>query len=193
MDDAVQETVIGGAWIFLGSLSISLGGFVFWLVIARLVGAEALGVASAVVSCSGIAVTFVSAGLGIAVMREVAVKGLNALAASMPLALVMGVGAAFLAAFLARGLGYLNLAGIAFLLALANTISTPLLSGLLGLERFRGYFAASFTGSLAKVLFGIALAVLGFKVLAPLLGYLAYPIVAATGCCSPNNQSSKNR
>ena len=180
MDDAVQETVIGGTWIFLGSLSISLGGFVFWLVIARLVGAEALGVASAVVSCSGIAVTFVSAGLGIAVMREVAVKGLNALAASMPLALVMGVGAAFLAAFLAHGLGYLDLAGIAFLLALANTISTPLLSGLLGLEKFRGYFAASFTGSLAKVLFGIALAVLGFKVLAPLLGYLAHPIVAAT-------------
>ena len=35
MDDAVQETVIGGAWIFLGGLSISLGGFVFWLVIAR--------------------------------------------------------------------------------------------------------------------------------------------------------------
>ena len=179
MDDVVQEAVTGGAWIFLGSLSISLGGFVFWLVIAKLVGAEALGVASAVVSCSGIAVTFASAGLGIAVMREVAIRELNALAASMLLALVMGVGAAFLAAFLAHGLGYLDLVGIAFLLALASTISTPLLSGLLGLERFRGYFAASFTGSLAKLLLGIAFAVLGFNVLAPLLGYLAYPVVAA--------------
>ncbi|RLI43752.1 hypothetical protein DRO64_05205, partial [Candidatus Bathyarchaeota archaeon] len=68
MKDIVQETIIGGAWISLGSLSISLGGFVFWLVIARLVGAEALGVASAVVSCSGIAITLVSAGLGMAVM-----------------------------------------------------------------------------------------------------------------------------
>ena len=179
MDDAVQEMVIGGAWIFLGSLSISLGGFVFWLVIARLVGAKDLGVASAVVSCSSIAVTFISAGLNIAVMREVAVRGLNALVTSTVLALIMGIGAAFLAALLADGLGYLDLIGIAFFLALANTISTPLLSGLLGLERFREYFAASFTGSLAKVLFGIALAVLGFKVLAPLLGYLAYPIVAA--------------
>ena len=179
MDDAVQETVIGGAWIFLGNLSISLGGFVFWFVIARLVGAEALGVASAVVSCSGIAITLISAGLNIAVMREVAVRGLNALVASAVLALIMGIGAAFLAALLAHGLGYLDLIGIASLLALANIISTPLLSGLLGLERFRGYFAASFAGSLAKVLFGIALAVLGFKVLAPLLGYLAHPIVAA--------------
>jgi len=179
MKDVVQEAVIGGAWIFLGNLSISLGGFIFWLVIARLVGAEALGVASAVVSCSGIAVTFVSAGLGIAVMREVAVRGLNALVTSTVLALIMGIGAAFLAALLAHGLGSTDLIGIASLLALANTISTPLLSGLLGLERFRGYFAASFTGSLAKVLLGITLAVLGFGVMAPLLGYLAHPIVAA--------------
>jgi len=45
-------------------------GFVFWLMIAKLAGAEVVGIASAVVSSSSIAVTSVSAGLGIAAMRD---------------------------------------------------------------------------------------------------------------------------
>lgn len=176
-EDIVHEVVGGGTWIFLGNLLISLTNFVFWLVIARFVGVEALGISSVIVSCSGLAATLISAGLGIAIIREVALKELESLVASIILALVMGLIAALLAAFFAGSLGYSNLIVIAFLLSLANIVSSSFLFGLIGLEMFREYFTASFVGSLAKLFVGIVLAFAGFRILAPLMGYLTYPII----------------
>ena len=177
MEKHVEETIVGGTWIFLGNIVVLLSGFIFWLVIARLAGVESVGIASAIVSSAIIAVTIVSAGMNLAVTREVAAKGLRAFIASLLLASMAGVIAAILSIPLVYGLGYQDLALLASLTAVAYMLSIPVLSSLLGMERFRDYFIATLAGSIMKLVTGVVLALLGFKALAPLLGYLAYPLV----------------
>lgn len=179
MDRHVKVAVAGGTWILLGSISVSLSGFVFWLVITWLVGVESVGVASATVSSSTIAVTLVGAGLNIAVMREVAARGLRAFIAALVLSSIVGLVAGILAVPLIQALGYGDLALIASLLAIATAISVAVLSSLIGFERFKDYFQATLIGSVSKLVVGIVFAILGFKFLAPLIGYLAYPVTAS--------------
>ena len=175
----VEDAIARGTWIFLGSLAISLTGFVFWLIIARIAGAESVGIASAVVSSSMIAATLVAAGMNVAVVREVAARGVRAFTASLTLASIAGIVASALTIPFIHALGYQDLALIASLLAISSTISIALLFSLIGFEKFRSYFLTVLTSSLAKLLIGVVLAILGFKILTPLIGYLSYPIVAS--------------
>jgi len=175
----VEDTVAGGTWIFLGSLAISLTGFVFWLVIARVAGVESVGIASATISSALMASTLTSAGMNIAVIREVASRGARAFIASLTLASIASIIAAFLSILLIYGLGYMYLAPIASLLAISYVLSIPVLYSLIGMERFRSYFTATLAGSMAKLTAGITLAALGLGALAPLLGYLAHPLTAS--------------
>ncbi len=184
MEEHVRDTIAGGTWLFLGNLTLSLSGLVFWLVIASIVGASSIGIASIVVSSSAIAVTLVSAGLNIAVIREVAARGVRASIASLLLALIAGSIAAAISIPLVCGVGYGELSIYSSLLALSTTMSIACMFSLIGLERFREYFVAIAAGSVAKLFIGIVLAVIGMRMLAPILGYLAYPVVAsATALC----------
>ncbi|RLE48211.1 MAG: hypothetical protein DRJ18_02360, partial [Candidatus Methanomethylicota archaeon] len=175
---ATYETIRGGTWLFLSNIVAMLSGFVFWFAITRVVGVWSVGVASAVVSASSIAVTLVSAGLNIAVMREVAAKGTESLLSAMVLASLLGFLAALLTMPLTGALGYRNYAPLASLLALAMCLNVSALFSLIGFEKFKGFFTASLTGSLAKLSLGILLSILGFKALAPLIGYLAFPLAS---------------
>jgi len=182
MRSDVVEAISGGVWIFLGSLSISLTGLVFWLVISRLAGVEAVGVASAIVSGASIAVTVVSAGLNIAVVREVAAKGVRAFTSSIVFALIVGVLAIAVTVPLTSILGYGGFAYVASILALASVMGVTIMQSLIGFERFKQYFIAVLTGSTMKLIVGVLLAIVGFGALAPLIGYVVFPItVLITG------------
>ena len=175
--DEVAEVVGGGTWVLLGGLAVSLAGFVFWLVLSRLVGVESVGIASAIVSASGVASTLVSAGLNIAVIREVAAEGPKAFTTSLLLALVLGSVAAVVTVPLTYSLGYGSLASFASALALLSIMSIAAAQSLMGFEEFRKYFTAMLTSSIAKIAVGVALAVAGLSVLSPIIGYLTYPLV----------------
>jgi len=58
----VEDAVSGGLWIFIGSATVSVTGFLFWFVLSRIVGVECVGVASAVVSAASIAKLVVGVG-----------------------------------------------------------------------------------------------------------------------------------
>ena len=174
----LTEVVAGGMWIFLGSLVVSLSGFIFWVILSRLAGVESVGIASAVVSASGVATTLVSAGLNIAVVRVVAAGGPKAFTTSVILAVVLGSAAAVLTIPLIHSLGYGGLTYFASALALLTAAGVAVTQSLIGFELFKGFFTTLLTGSLAKVAVGVALAVAGLGALAPLIGYLAYPVVA---------------
>lgn len=75
MSELSRESVkafVGGSWIVLGNLSVSLTGLLFWLIMPRLIGLRNLGEASEIISAAMLATTLVSAGLPLAVTREVA-------------------------------------------------------------------------------------------------------------------------
>ncbi len=174
----MRRSISGGTWLFLSSLTVAVIGFVFWLIITRIVGAKSIGVASSIISSSTIAITVISAGLNIAVIREIAAKGTTALKASIVVSSLLAFLAGVISIPLVRILGYGNFSLIAFVLALTSLISIPLLSALIGLEMFKDYFIVISGASLAKIVVGVLLALLGFKMLAPLLGYAMYPIIA---------------
>jgi len=179
LEKHVEDTIAGGTWIFLSSLTVSLSGFVFWVVVAKLVGAESIGMASMVVSSASIAATLTSAGMNLAVIREFAVKEFQVFTSTLLLAVLAGCLASSISLPLIGGLGYSHLATYTVSLAFLTVISVPLTSSLIGLERFREYFTAVAAGSIAKLSMGVALALLGLGFLAPLIGYIAYPLTAS--------------
>ena len=178
-EEAVHEAVKGGTWIFLSNGVITLSGFLFWLIITRVVGVWSIGVASAIVSASTIAATLTSAGLSIAVIREIAAKGFKAFIPSVALASLMGFLAVAVIIPLCHMLKLQELTLVAIALTVAMSVNISLQFSLIGFEMFKEYFISAFLGSIAKLAIGVALGFLGFKALAPLLGYLAYPLVAS--------------
>lgn len=179
----VEETVAGGTWLFLGGATTAFLGFVFWVAMAKLVGVGSVGIASAIVSSAMMATTLVSAGLNIAVIREVAANGMAAVPSVLALALLMGLGSGLVSLALCRGLSYgYYVAGA--LLAFFSVVATALGSSLTGLERFRESSIASMSGAVAKLVVGTSLAIAGLGALAPILGFMSFPIasciVAAT-------------
>lgn len=179
MDRSVEEAVAGGAWLFLSNLAVSLAGLLFWLVIARLAGVESVGAAGAVVGAAGAAATLASSGITIAITREVAVHGLPAASAGLALALLLGIPAALASALLVKALGYAGLAIYAAALASFMVAAQALSFVLVGMEMFREYFHASLAASVAKLALGAGLAVLGYRLAAPLAGFLAFPLALA--------------
>ncbi|MET1160004.1 MAG: oligosaccharide flippase family protein [Thermoprotei archaeon] len=176
LDRGVEEAVSGGLWVFMGNLAVSLAGFFYWIILSRIVGVESVGVASAVVSSASIAVMLVSAGLNYAVIREVAGSGPRSLVASIIMALILGLVGVLIVQPLVAGIGYNWLVVYASSLAFLNILSLIPLSSLIGFEEFKKYSMLTITGSIAKLSVGIVLALLGFGVLSPILGYLAYPL-----------------
>ncbi len=171
------KAFVGGSWIVLGNLSVSLTGLLFWLILPRLIGLRSLGEASEIISASMLATTLVSAGLPLAVIREVAELRENGYVASA----LAGLGLALLGGGIATGLafllGYSGYLFFSFFLTFLTIASIPLVQGLVGLERYTAYFRALLTGSLAKLFLGVFLGLLGYGLAAALTGYIAHPFV----------------
>ncbi len=72
MEESVREVIAGGARIFAGTLIASLTGLLFWFVVTKFSGVATIGEASTVISTAQMATTLISAGLGIAALREAA-------------------------------------------------------------------------------------------------------------------------
>jgi len=176
--ESVRASIAGGVWIYLSGLAASLLGFVFWIAMTRLVGVGSVGLASSVVSSSSIASSIVSAGLNLAIVREVAIRGRRALAPSMALTLVLGIASSMVAVPMVLNLGLADprIVASSSLLAFLTVFSIYALASLIGLEKFRQYFIAVLGGSISKVVVGVALALIGVGFLAPLIGYLTYSL-----------------
>ncbi|MET1101380.1 MAG: hypothetical protein ABWW69_02720 [Pyrodictiaceae archaeon] len=176
METGVKDTIRGGTWLYLSAIVVSAAGFIYWLVIARIAGAEAVGFASGVISASAIASTVVAAGANIAAIRFLATHGLEGIVSLI----VFGLAASGLALAavipLVVALGYgLDIAAIALSYTAISLVSTLVVSGLIGLERFRRVFRATATASVFKLAVGFTLVALGLGGLGALLGYLAFP------------------
>jgi len=172
--------ISGGAWIFASTITISLTGFALWVIISRILGLGTVGVTSAAISAAGVASTLIAAGLPIAVMRETAAKGVEALKPAAAAAITLGLASAALAAIMVEALpnAFGIPAWIPAALATTTILSTVGLQALIGLGHFKQYFTTALTASITKLCVSIALAIIGWGTLAPLLGYVSYPIVA---------------
>lgn len=101
--------VRGGFWLFLGQFIISVLGFVFWLVVSRLGGADVVGIVSGIYSLASLVSSLGALGLNFSVQRFVGrCRGVGAdwgVYVWSGLAMVAGV----------EGLLGMSLAGLGFL------------------------------------------------------------------------------
>ncbi len=183
MEKHVEDAISGGLWLFLGNLSISLLGFLFWMILSRVVGVEGVGVSSAIISAVSIAVTITSAGLNFAVIREVAANGARSFTASLVLAVLSSMFSTVIVQPLVYSLGYAVYGFFASVLAFITVFSAVFQFSLIGFEKFKEFFYSTLVGSLAKLVIGIVLAFLGYGVFALLLGYTSYPLFVLIVAC----------
>ena len=175
---SIRESVAGAVWIYVANVVMALGGFIFWVIMAKLSGLKALGIASAIVSAAAIASMLVSAGINIAVIREVASRGLEAFWSALMISLFLGAISSILAFGLAKFLDVGN-SFICAVLSFASVISITLTASLVGYRVFRGLAFVAIASSLAKILVGISVASMGMYLVAPLIGYVSYPITSS--------------
>ena len=72
----LTRVVRGGIWLYLRSLANNLSGFIYWMAISAIGGAEIVGLTSATVALSSIVSSFLSLGQEVGVQRFVgACKG----------------------------------------------------------------------------------------------------------------------
>ena len=180
-DELTSSVVAGGTWLFMSSLVVSLAGFVMWIIITRVLGVTLVGSASALTSAAGMSVAFISSGLPIAVIREFAAYGRGALRPTLLVSAVLAAAAGGLAYALAARIPHSF--GIptwsAVPLATLSVLSIVFLRGLVGIGLFKRFFKVILTSSVIKVLVAVVCALTGYGVLAPILGYVAFPLVGA--------------
>jgi len=179
MGSRVEETVSGGLWIFVGSTTVSVVGFLFWSLLSRIVGVGRVGTASAIVSAMSIASILVSSGLDTAVVREAAAHGYRAFMPSVMLSLLLGAAAAAILQPLLMGIGYGLYSFYASLLAFLSVVALVVQSMLIGFEMFREFAFVQVVASIAKLVAGVGSAFMGLGVFAPLLGYLSHFLVVS--------------
>ncbi len=174
------EVVTGGTWIFLSSLTMSFTGFVFWIIVSRVVGVGAVGSTSAAVSAAGVATTIIAAGLPIASLREFAASGIRALRSSLVVTVILGSASAVLAYVLSYRLPESFRIPIWFssLLAALSVCSSVFTQSLIGMGFFKKYFTTMLSSSVIKLVVAISLAIAGGGLLSPMLGYVAFPMAA---------------
>ncbi len=174
------ETLAGGALLGLSTLVVSVSGFIFWLLVTRIAGVEAVGSASAAISAAAIAATIAGAGLNIAATREAAASRGSGFTSSALVALALSLPAALIALALASLLGLDQTArALVLVYCCASLLAQACLGSLSGLGLFGRVLGATVAGSVAKIAVGVLLALAGLGYVAALAGCTVYPILVS--------------
>ena len=62
---SLARVVRGGLWLYLRSLVNNLSGFIYWMAISTIGGAEIVGLTSATVALASVVISFLSLGKGV--------------------------------------------------------------------------------------------------------------------------------
>jgi len=182
---SLTRVVRGGLWLYLRDLVNTLSGFIYWMIISAIGGAEIIGLTSATVALAGIVSGFLSLGEATGVRRFVgACKGrgdkegvanyfwsttLFRIATFVPVGLVMIVLGLLGLSFGGLDSDMLFYAGVLVLLNLVLVFDDLLASHL----ETKPIFIGSIVGNAVKLPLGISLVSLGWGWAGAVIGYIA--------------------
>ncbi|MGC9119248.1 MAG: lipopolysaccharide biosynthesis protein [Thermoproteus sp.] len=139
-----MERVVGSAaWMTGASVVSSVGGLIFWAVVARVLGPQGLGEVAAAVSLANVASAILNLGFQQYVLRFLPTEGPPAFWAGLLAS--SGAGAAAAGALAALGHPWSGL------LAFLSLASSAAFGGLIAVGRARLYFASIATGAALKI------------------------------------------
>ncbi|MEM4439693.1 MAG: oligosaccharide flippase family protein [Pyrobaculum sp.] len=168
----LRGAIRGGFWLLMTHIVSSLFGFVYWLVMSSVVGAEAMGLAAVVISIGTLAITIASFGVNTGLLRyggEALGRGDESKALSYFWSAVSFLATthsiAAMAAILFSPLGALFIAAT-ILLRVASAFEFYIMA----MYRTEVLFVAAVVGGIAKLTAGFAMA--GWGWVGVLFGYV---------------------
>ena len=173
-EEGLGEVVRGVTWLGLGSVVANLGGFVFWVVVARLAGTVEVGYATTAASIAGAVSSLAGLGLGVAVLRELPARGAGAFSSAMLAALVAGCCAAALALpFSSTYPGFSPYIPLVMAMIVLG-ISTPVaVNALVAAGLYRQVFTSNLLSVAARLVAGVCMVLSGLGGLGVAAAYLA--------------------
>ena len=202
---SLTKVVRGGLWLYLRSLVNSLSGFIYWMVISAVGGAEIVGFTSATVALAGMVTSILSLGEGIGVRRFVgACRGrgdregianyfwttaLFRIITFIPIGLAMMALSLLGLSFGSLGSDMLFYGGIIVLLG-STTVFDDLLASHL---ETKPIFIGAIVGNAVKLPLGIGLVLMGWGWVGAIIGYIALTPVAFVVKLLPSLKLAKFR
>lgn len=173
---------LGSAIMILGSNGVNFLNYLYRLVMGKMLGPESYGELAAVISLLGL-LSIVSASISLVVVKyvssaksreevEILINWFknNILKLSLILFTIFLISAPQFAAFLnTRDVDYFYILAISFLFSLQSMLNRAILQGLF---KFKEMVVSLFAENTAKLVLGILLVYLGFKVEGALIGFL---------------------
>ena len=179
----VGKLVRSGFWLYLSSLTNTLSGFIYWLLISRLAGPKILGLTTATIGLAALVTGVVSFGITIALQRFVGeCRGRNDYQCeseyfwgALLMSILVYAGTGLVLFFIGvAGKGFssysphmLEAAGIIVLLGLWGIVNSYVIATL----ETKLVFLAALTGNTVKILAGVLLVYLGFGWIGVTAGY----------------------
>ena len=179
----VGKLVRSGFWLYLSSLTNTLSGFIYWLLISRLAGPKILGLTTATIGLAALVTGMISFGITIALQRFVGeCRGMNDYqceseyfwgAFLVSIVVYAGTGTALFfmgvmgISFSSYSSHMLEAAGIIVLLGLWGVVNSYVTATL----ETKLVFLASLTGNTVKILAGVLLVYLGLGWIGVTAGY----------------------
>ena len=177
------KLVRSGFWLYLSSLTNNLSGFIYWILISRLAGPRILGLTTATIGLAALVTGVMSFGITFALQRFVGeCRGKKDRRCeseyfwgSFLVSFVTYIGtglALFLTGFMGKGFSsyspvMLETTGVIVLLGLWNLVYSYVVATL----ETKLLFTATLVGSIAKIITGTLLVVMGFGWLGVVAGY----------------------
>ena len=187
---SLTGVVRSGLWLYLRSLVNNLSGFIYWISILAIGGAEIVGLTSATIALAGIVTSFLSLGEGVGVRRFVgACRGrgnmegianyfwttaLFRIITFIPIGLAMMALSLLGLSFGSLGSDMLFYGGIIVLLGSTTVFDDLLVSHL----ETKPIFIGSIAGNAVKLPLGIGLVSMGWGWVGAIIGYIALTPIA---------------
>ena len=202
---SLTRVVRGGLWLYLRSIVNNLSGFIYWMAISAIGGAEIVGLTSATIAFAGIVTSFLSLGEEMGVQRFVGecrgrgdVEGatnyfwtttLFRIATFTPVGLAMIVLGLFGASFGSLSNDVLLYGGIIVLLSSVAVFDSLLASHL----ETKPIFIGAVVGNAVRLPLGIGLVLMGWGWVGAVVGYMAPTPVAFVVKLPPSLRLAKFR
>ncbi|HID16023.1 MAG TPA: hypothetical protein EYP16_04385, partial [Candidatus Atribacteria bacterium] len=193
----LTRVVRGGFWLYLRSLVNNFSGFIYWMVLSAMGGAEIIGLTSATVALAGMVSSSLSLGVEVGVKRFAGVcRGRGdweGVADYFWTTFLFRVVVLVLAGLVMVVLGLIGLGGMVFWAGVMVSLGwMAIFDALLAscLET-KPIFIGSVVGNVVRLPLGIGLVMAGFGWIGAVIGYMALTLVAFIVKLSPSLRLAK--
>lgn len=175
-----KEALIGGIWLALANISISITGLIFWIIVSKMLGLKLLGIISVIINTSMLSAALASSGITIATIREIAKNGSSIVMELLIATLIFSVIGLLLSLALSIYVGYIRYIIIINCITVLVIMYSVAIGLLIGFAFFRTCFIIVFIACIVKIITTLALLYYNLGIYSPIYGHILYLIIVSS-------------